>query len=76
MPGRILVGCDDLGRRVTVRRRLATGGFGDVVGVLEGCDDRTFAIRDRAGRLRRVDRGDVVAARVVLPPPGRSRTGG
>ena len=71
---RVLIGCEDLGRRVTVRTRLAVGGFSDVVGVLETCDEETFGVRDRSGKLRRVTRADVVAAKVVPPPPPRRRS--
>ena len=69
MPGvyRIAVTCEDLGRRVTVRYRLSAGTKTDVVGILESCDDRAFGIRDRGGRLRRVLRADIVAAKVVPP---------
>ncbi len=67
--GRVLVDCDDLGRRVTVRRRLSSGGYTDVVGLLEICDDHSFGVRDRAGALRTVPRSEVVAARVVPPSP-------
>ena len=70
---RVLVGCEDIGRRVTVRFRLAEGGFSDVVGVLETCDEATFGVRDRSGALRRVTRTEVVAAKVVPPPPDRRR---
>lgn len=63
----VTVGCDDVGRRVTVRVRLSTGVFSDVLGVLERCDENTFQIRDRTGKLRRVARSDVVAAKVIPP---------
>lgn len=62
------VDCACLGRRVSVRRRLPGGATGDVVGVLEGCDETTFALRDRRGELVRVRRSDVVASRVVRAP--------
>lgn len=73
-PARVLVDCGDLGRRVTVRQRDTTGGFSDVVGILETCNDDVFEIRDRKGNLRRVARREVVAAKVVpsaskRPPP-------
>lgn len=72
--GRVAIGCADLGRRVTVRYRLLEGGFTDVVGILETCDDTTFGVRDRAGRLRIVTRTDAVAAKVVpAAPPRRPR---
>jgi hypothetical protein len=61
----VRVGCEDLGQRVTVRMRLAGGGYSDVLGVLETCDERFFGVRDRAGKLRTLDREDVVAAKVV-----------
>jgi hypothetical protein len=64
----VRVGCEDLGRRVTVRYRLEQSGFSDVVGILETCDERAFGIRDRTGALRTVTRSDVVAAKVVAPP--------
>lgn len=65
------LGCEDLGRRVTVRHRLSSGGTADVLGVLETCSEDTFGIRDRTGRLKRVNRSNVVAAKVVPPPPPR-----
>lgn len=62
------LGPEHVGRRVTVRRRLAEGGVGDVVGVLESLDDEAVSVRRRDGTLVRVARGDVVAARVVRAP--------
>ncbi|HJR19130.1 MAG TPA: hypothetical protein VJ922_05365 [Actinomycetota bacterium] len=69
--GRVLVDCSDVGRRVTVRRRLAEGGYTDVVGILERCDEETFGVRDRNGILHTVDWAAVVAAKVVPPAPAR-----
>ena len=65
---RVAVDCADVGSRVTVRTRLEDGALSDVLGVLEECDDATFAIRVRTGELRRVERARVVAAKVVPPP--------
>jgi hypothetical protein len=65
------VGCEDVGRRVTVRVRLSSGTLGDVLGVLERCDEHTFEIRNQTGKLRRISRSDVVAAKVVPPAPPR-----
>lgn len=68
------VGCGDLGKRVSVRIHLPEGGFSDVVGVLETCDEERFGVRDRTDRLRLLDRSAVVASRVVPPaPPRRTR---
>jgi len=66
---RVAIDCDDLGRRVTVRSRNSQGGFSDVVGILENCDDESFGVRDRTGKLRHIPRSGVVAAKVV--PPAR-----
>ena len=68
---RVAVGCEDLGRRVSVRMRLSSGGFSDVLGILEGCDDAVFLVRDRSGRLRRLPRDEIVAAKVVPPAAQR-----
>ncbi|MGH2726659.1 MAG: hypothetical protein ACRDKS_06755 [Actinomycetota bacterium] len=67
---RVRVDCDDLGKRVSVRSRVV-GGYSDVVGILETCDDGTFGVRDRRGALRTIDRSVVVAAKVVAQPPRR-----
>ena len=65
------VGCEDLGRRVTVRYRLRSTGLSDVLGILETCDEETFGVRDRTGTLRTIERADVVAAKVVEAPSAR-----
>ena len=62
---RVAVGPDDVGSRVTIRRRLADGKFSDVVGVLESCDASSFGVRDRRGVIHEVPRDEVVAAKVV-----------
>jgi hypothetical protein len=64
----VKIGCDDLGRRVTVRYRLQSSGFSDVIGILETCDERVFGVRDRTGTLRTIERSDVVAAKIVEQP--------
>ena len=65
---RVAVECEDVGSRVTVRIRLEGGALSDVLGVLEECDEATFAIRVRTGEVRRVARADVVAAKIVPAP--------
>lgn len=59
---------DDVGARVTVRRRV-DGALKDVVGDLELADDETLAVRTSAGTLVPVLRSEVVAARVVGASP-------
>jgi N-acetylglutamate synthase len=71
---------DDVGRRVVVRRVLAgergpSGGpaMGDVLGVLEECEEDHLVVRRRDGVAVRVAAADVVAAKTVPPPPTRRR---
>ena len=59
------LGPGDVGRRVTVRRRLPDGGLGDVIGVLESIDDDTAVLLDRRGARIRIELADVTASRVV-----------
>jgi N-acetylglutamate synthase len=63
---------DDVGARVSVRRRLVDG-VGDVTGDLISLDADQLAVRDRDGSLVTVARRDVVAARVVGPSPLAAR---
>ena len=60
---------DDVGARVTVRRRGPDGALRDIVGELEAADADVLAIRDRTGDLVLVNAADIVAARVVGPSP-------
>jgi GNAT superfamily N-acetyltransferase len=62
----------DVGRRVTLRRRVG-GGLADVVGVVESVTDQV-RIRRRDRTLVDVAPGDVVSARVVTPPRQRLTT--
>lgn len=57
----------DVGRRVTVRRRIEDGRLSDVVGVLEAWDDGVLVVRRRSGEAASVPEADVVAAKVVAP---------
>ena len=64
----------DAGRRVVVRRRLADGQYGDVLGELESWPEDAsgeVVVRDRHDVVHRVPRADVVAAKRVPPPPAR-----
>lgn len=65
------VGPGDRDVRVTVRRRLRSGGFSDVVGQLERWTDGVLAVRDRHGTVHEVAEGDVVAAKRIPPAPVR-----
>ena len=61
----------DVGSRVVVRRQLADGMLGDLLGELLQWDDTTVRVRDRHGQAHTVARADVVAAKRVPPPPSR-----
>jgi GNAT superfamily N-acetyltransferase len=74
MSGRIgpRVGPSDVGRRVVLRRRAGAGRFADVLGDLLSWDagSGTARVRTRAGEVA-VALADVVAGKVVPPPPTR-----
>jgi hypothetical protein len=64
----------DLGQRVSLRRRLPTGDYSDVVGVLESWSDGVLHVRRRGGELVEIPEGIIVAGKVVPPaPPPRPR---
>ncbi len=64
-----------MGRRVSLRRRLQTGEYSDVVGVLESWADGILTVRRRDGELVEIPEGIVVAGKVVPPaPPRRPRS--
>jgi hypothetical protein len=64
-------GVDPTGLRVSLRRRLAEGGLGDLLGVVESWSDGLVRLRDRHGALHEVAEGDVVAVKRIPPPPER-----
>lgn len=67
----------DLGQRVSLRRRLATGEYSDVVGVLESWSDPgpsgVLRVRRRGGEIVEIPEGILVAGKVVPPAPPRRR---
>lgn len=69
------VGRDDVGRRVVLRRRLADGGVGDLLGDLVRWDseekaDPLVTVRTRAGEVT-VALADVLGGKPVPPAPAR-----
>ena len=64
------VGPGDVGARVVLRRTLAAGGLGDVLGVVERWSGGTVLVRTRSGPVE-VAEADVVAAKRVPDPPAR-----
>lgn len=64
----------DVGRRVSLRRRLPIGAYSDVVGVLESWAAGTLRVRRRTGEVVEILEETVVAGKVVPPaPPPRRR---
>jgi hypothetical protein len=73
-PARLVVSItpEDVGRRVSLRRRLHTGGYSDVVGVLESWSGGTLVIRRRDDELVEVAEETLAAGKVVPPPPAKA----
>jgi hypothetical protein len=73
-PARLVVSITpaDVGRRISLRRRLSTGGYSDVVGVLESWRDGTLMVRRRDGELVEVAEDTLAAGKVVPPPPAKA----
>jgi hypothetical protein len=65
------VGPGDSGVRVTIRRKLAEGGLGDVLGQLLSWTDGVLTVQRRDGTNVTIDEQDVVAAKRIPPPPAR-----
>jgi hypothetical protein len=65
----------DVGERVSLRRRLPTGEYSDVVGVLESWSNGVLTVRRRTGEPVTVPEEIVVAGKVVppAPPPRRAK---
>lgn len=68
---RVDVGPGDSGVRVTVRRRLPEGGYGDVLGMLVSWTDDVLTVERRDGTSVTIAAADVVAAKKIPPPPAR-----
>lgn len=61
----------DSGIRVSVRRHLPEGGYGDVLGNLLSWTGGWLRIEKRDGTVVEVAEADVVAAKRIPPPPVR-----
>jgi len=66
----LTLGPADVGARVVVRRRLAEGGYGDLIGELVSWAAQVV-VRDRHGVSHAVAAHDVVAGKRIPPPPAR-----
>ncbi|GGT28891.1 hypothetical protein ACFFV7_32610 [Nonomuraea spiralis] len=68
----IAITTQDIGARITTRRRVSEG-FRDAVGVLEAWQDGVLRVRKRDGTLVEIDEKTLVAAKVVPVAPPRPR---
>jgi hypothetical protein len=68
----INVGPGDAGVRISLRRTLPAGGFGDVLGELLSWDT-VVRVQRRDGVVVEIPAADVVAAKKIPPPPERRR---
>ena len=64
-------GPGDVGVRVSLRRTLPEGGYGDVLGVIVEWDETQVRIEKRDGSQVEIPADTVVAAKRVPPPPPR-----
>jgi ribosomal protein S18 acetylase RimI-like enzyme len=62
---------EDVGSRVSVRRRLPGGGMSDAVGQLLRWSDGTLAVARRDGTVTEIDESALVAGKRVPPAPPR-----
>jgi len=67
------VGPGASGVRVSLRRRLREGGYGDVLGLLLSWSDGVVLVERASGERVEVAEADVVAVKRVPPPPARRR---
>ena len=65
------VGPGDVGVRVSLRRRLPEGGYGDVLGIVRAWDELSVYVEKRDGTVVVIPADNVVAAKRVPPPPVR-----
>ena len=65
------VGPGDSDVRISLRRRLPEGGYGDVLGVLESWADGLVKVRRASGELVEIAAADVIATRRIPPAPQR-----
>lgn len=68
----INVGPGDSGVRISLRRRLPEGGYGDVLGELLGWDSEV-RVQRKDGSIVVIDPQTVVAAKRIPPAPERRR---
>jgi hypothetical protein len=69
-PAGVRLGPADVGARVVVRRRLAEGQYGDVLGELLAWSAEVV-VRDRHGVTHAIAKHDVVLGKRIPPAPER-----
>jgi hypothetical protein len=69
----VRVSAGDVGRRVSLRRRLPDGTLTDVVGILEDWSAGEVTVRRRDGSPVTFPAASLVAGKIAPPAPPRSR---
>ena len=64
-----------IGARVTVRLHEATGGFRDIVGILQRCGDGVNELLNSKGQLISFSEDEIAIWREIKPLPDRAGTG-
>ncbi len=67
------VGPGDAGVRISLRRSLPEGGYGDLLGILLSWTEDLVRVERRDGTIAEVAAATVVAAKRVPPAPQRRR---
>ena len=67
------VGPGDAGVRISLRRSLPEGGYGDLLGILLSWTEDLVRVERRDGTVAEVATATVVAAKRVPPAPQRRR---
>ena len=67
------VGPGDAGVRISLRRSLPEGGYGDLLGILLSWTEDLVRVERRDGTVAEVAAATVVAAKRVPPAPQRRR---
>ncbi len=67
------VGPGDAGVRISLRRSLPEGGYGDLLGILLSWTEELVRVERRDGTVAEVAAATVVAAKRVPPAPQRHR---
>jgi hypothetical protein len=60
---------DDVGRRVSLRRRVPNGAYSDVLGILLSWAEGELTVRRKDDSIVSIAEADLVAGKLIPPPP-------